>query len=411
MRVAEKTTDSPTSISGTSSLESERWREDLRLREIELNQKHRQIEQDHALRREELQLKQDENKRARWNNPLTIAIVAAALAGFSNAAVTFVNGVQQNNLQNDKQKDDFQLERSKAETARILEMIKTGNRDTAASNLDFLLQTGLIQDEKVVEKLAAYLKNLPPGGGTVLPAPISGTSFDFVASSALTDMQKELSAELEKFIQHLRQLQYEVLKGRAKIKVELMKGPNAYYSPATEEIIVDIRALGEPDSVFYAYMNAMLLQSKKEDVDMCGHCHPLIFSISDYHMASYLNDPETATMLAVALKSGKNFIRDLRVDFDWKVVPTSSEDTFEDSEDARNAWNSLFWDMRDSLGADLSDMIIARAWGAFQWPEDKRATPLVFVKSLLRATQDLASASQLSHVESLLRERKFPVDG
>lgn len=382
----------------------------MRLREIELNQKHHQIEQDHALRREELQLKQDENKRARWNNPLTIAIVAAALAGFSNAAVTFVNGVQQNSLQNDKQKDDFQLERSKAETARILEMIKTGDKDAAASNLEFLLETGLVQDAEVVEKLKVYLKNRPPGGGTALP-PAGGASFDFLASSALVDMQRELSTELEKFIQYLRQLQYGVIKGRTKIKIELMDVPNSYYMPATEEITVDVRALGELDSVLYAYMNAMLLRSKEENVDSCGRCHPLIFSISDYHMASYLNDPETATMLAVTLKLGKNYIRDLRVDFDWKSVSTSGEDTFEDSEDARNAWGSLFWEMRDSLGADVSDMIIARAWGAFQWPDDKRISPVVFVRALRGATRELASSDQISRVESLLRERKFPIDG
>lgn len=386
-----------------SSFEREKWREDLRFREEELKHKRSELEQEYALRKQELLLKQDENKRARWNNPLTIAIVAAALAGFSNAAVTFVNGYGQNSLQDDKQKDDFQLERSKAETARILEMIKTGDRDAAANNLEFLLQTGLIQDENVVEKLAAYLENRPPGGGTVLPVPASGTNFDFVSSSALADMQNELSAELEKYVQHLRKLEYQVIKGRARIKIELMDSPNAYYFPDTGEITVDIRALGEPDSILHAFTSAALLLGNKPD-DECSLCTELMYSLSDYNVASYLRDPETATILAALLNAKENYLRDLRMDVDWIADATSSPMA------TRDAWGALFWDMRDELGAELGDKVIAQSWSSLEWPADQQVMPATFVKALLAATRALASPEQLQHIEALLRQRKFPMD-
>src|SRR5262245_51656519 len=97
--------------------EREKWRADL------------------DMRSREIALKEGEQASSKWRSPITVAILAAAAAAVGNAVVAIINGTQQVSVEN-----------SKAESARILEMIKTGNPETAAGNLDFLLKSGLIAD-------------------------------------------------------------------------------------------------------------------------------------------------------------------------------------------------------------------------------------------------------------------------
>lgn len=81
----------------------------------------------------------------RWNNPLTIAIVAAALAGFSNAYIAYANNEAQ-----------LELETRRAESERILEVLKVGEPDRVRENLRFLLQLGLVQNEELVRRIQGW---------------------------------------------------------------------------------------------------------------------------------------------------------------------------------------------------------------------------------------------------------------
>jgi hypothetical protein len=143
----------------TAPTKIDRWENENRIKEREL-----------ALMERELQLKESENeiKRAehtasRWRNPLVISIFAATIAAMGNAIITFTNGKQQ-----------LDLENLKSEQARILEMIKTGDADTAAENLTFLLSAGLIADPKTFAKLSSFLKDRKPGTGPTLPSASQG---------------------------------------------------------------------------------------------------------------------------------------------------------------------------------------------------------------------------------------------
>lgn len=127
--------------------EREKWDRETRLREREI-----------AVKEAELALKTREAIGASWRNPLVAAIIAAAVAATGNAVVSALNGNSQR-----------QLERDKAEEARILEMIKTGDAESAAENLRFLLDAGLISDVVRTNKLEAYLDRREPGTGPVLP--------------------------------------------------------------------------------------------------------------------------------------------------------------------------------------------------------------------------------------------------
>jgi len=84
-----------------------------------------------------------------------LAIAGAALATLGNGVVTWMNGRDQRALedtrsqsaqriQEENNKQQVALENLKAESNRIVEAIKTDNPDTAATNLQFLLDAGLI---------------------------------------------------------------------------------------------------------------------------------------------------------------------------------------------------------------------------------------------------------------------------
>ena len=132
----------------------EKWESERLFRDREIQVKER--EQD--VKRGELELKRGESKGAGWRSPVVVAIFAAAVAAMGNATVTFLNSASQ-----------IRLEAVKSEQARILEMIKTGNPDKAAENLDFLLKAGLISDAELRTHLQSFLQARAPGSGPSLP--------------------------------------------------------------------------------------------------------------------------------------------------------------------------------------------------------------------------------------------------
>src|SRR4051812_45512412 len=148
--------DSPSGPSG-----SERWETEVRLRERELD------------------AKLAEHKR--W----WVAIVVATVTAFGAGWVASINGSDQRRIERIRTIAQIELERSrvqgqqiieevKAEAARILEMIKTGDPDKAAENLDFLLKAGLIINKTRRADIERYLKERQPGKGPRLP-PVTAT--------------------------------------------------------------------------------------------------------------------------------------------------------------------------------------------------------------------------------------------
>jgi GH24 family phage-related lysozyme (muramidase) len=136
------------------SLEREKWLADVTFREREIALK----EKTHDVTLAELRLKQAEQAASRWKSPLVVAIFAAAIAGASNALLSYLSSESQ-----------VKLESQKSEQLRILEMIKTGDPDKAAENLRFLLEAGLIRDASLRRDLHDYLNKRKPGVGPSLP--------------------------------------------------------------------------------------------------------------------------------------------------------------------------------------------------------------------------------------------------
>lgn len=153
----------------------------MQLKKFEADNKARDRENDlkekeQALRTQEVNLKALEVQRSRWTNPLVIAIFSAALAGVITAGLNWLNNKSQYKLEAAKSTDTIALEdrrsgatlaleRSKAESGRILEMLKGPDSDKVAENLDFLIDTGLVTDTTLIPKIKSYLEHRKPGTG------------------------------------------------------------------------------------------------------------------------------------------------------------------------------------------------------------------------------------------------------
>jgi DNA/RNA endonuclease G (NUC1) len=107
------------------------------------------------LKEKEFEFKMGGDKKSFFKNPLYITIFVAIIGLTGNAIVAYVN----NNSQ-------LSIEKRKAEAARILEVIKTGDPDKAATNLEFLLETGLVTLDTL--KIRQYLDNRKKGEGASL---------------------------------------------------------------------------------------------------------------------------------------------------------------------------------------------------------------------------------------------------
>jgi hypothetical protein len=191
------------------------------------------FEAEKLFRGRELTIREREQDRSRWSNPLVIAVIGATLAALSNAGATFLNGYQQRTLEEARAKASrdlesersdalLKLEESKSEATRILEMIKTSNADKAAENLQFLIDTGLLSEQTRLARLRQYLQTRPAGAGPTLPA---AQSTPAQAPRIDRDLAKLHPTFRQKVVATLKQAQ------DAGLKIDVIEG---YRSPQAQ---------------------------------------------------------------------------------------------------------------------------------------------------------------------------------
>lgn len=140
------------------NFEREKWQAEVRLRE------------------REIAIKEREQARSPWLNPLVVAIFTAAAAGIGNIGVAYLNGLQQRTVAETQTNKEEALEKEKSEAARILAVIQVADTERSAQNLEFLLKAGLITDSTLVASLTKFLMDRRPGQGPSVPPPSQGRS-------------------------------------------------------------------------------------------------------------------------------------------------------------------------------------------------------------------------------------------
>ena len=242
-------------MSEDPTFEREKWLADLELRRRELTLK----ERDQQNRNAEVALKEGEQRTSAWRSPLTVAIFATAAAAAGNAVVALVNGWLQRGLEDRKRGAEIQLERSQAESTRILEMIKTGDSELAASNLEFLVQSGLIADPSLLLRLEEFLKKRKPGTGPSLPSPSGRIGFE--KSELLTQpLQQSLQDTLARYFDYLDRIGFPKPSAAVMVSVEEMDAPNAYYP--NNRVVIDRRIAEDPWVALREYNHHILIGAK-----------------------------------------------------------------------------------------------------------------------------------------------------
>ena len=365
----------PVPVSDPLTWEQEKWRAE------------------YDLKRRELELREREQNRSTWSNPLVVAILAAAVAGLSSAVVTVING----KLQRD-------IEDSRSEASRILEMIKTGEPDKAAANLQFLLDTGLISKKDRVEQIRTYLVHRQPGTGPVLPA--ADGRYRFEQSEGLTQLvATTLQKSLNDYIAYLDRLGLRRDAEQVSIRItRSAKGEPAgypYYNSGT--IVIDQAIADDVDMPRHEYTHHVLMAGHERMSSPAFSA--LEMGISWYLPCSFSGHPVFGTVAAQAMKVPRAEIGDFSQPMQF--APPTKRDDYSYTYQGGAMWGTLFWEIRGRIGQQGADAIIVQAWNDIEPLDNDAPITQRFSRSLVKAAASISSDAQ-NAVSELLKKRGYP---
>lgn len=117
------------------------------------------------VKEQELEHVVSEAHKNTWKSPLVVAIFAAAVGALGNALITYYSSYLDREAAATEYERSIALAESDAERERILEMIKIGEPEQVQRNLEFLVDTELVQDPETVASIRSYYENRAPGTG------------------------------------------------------------------------------------------------------------------------------------------------------------------------------------------------------------------------------------------------------
>ncbi|WBS00125.1 hypothetical protein OU994_17530 [Pseudoduganella sp. SL102] len=317
--------------------------------------------------------------------------------------MTIVNGAQLRELEQRKRTAEITMERTKAESTRILEMIKTGNTEKAADNLKFLLQAGLLSDPGLMEKLDKFLKNRSPGTGPSLPA--ANGRIGFEASESLSQpLHATLQALLNRYFSYLDKTGFPKPKQRVMVRVQEHAAGLAHYDEANHTVVIDKRVADDPSVPLQSY-NHYILNHPGSPQE--GHYAAIRRGLADYFACSFLNNPHLGEKSAPILTPGKPYFQSLVNERTYADLrgPWPEAKSYIGTE----VWGGFFWKLRARLGAPLADSTLASAWMGFSVPGKDSKIPGQFIRALLDELRSKrASPKNIDDVKALLANSGFP---
>jgi hypothetical protein len=275
------------------------------------------------------------------------AIYAAAVAGFLNILAAVYNQRAQRRLERDKADAADQLEREKTEATRILEMIKTGGDLRAAeNNPQFLVQTGLISENKWGAKIVEFVKN---HNAPVLPA--SNGPYRIEATDALSAASRTLlQTSLDEYCRYAEEVGFAGMKdSKPTVRIEYdekMAGWLSQYVPNTGVIRIARSMEANIDSPRREYTHH-ILGIKRPDQNMNYQDLYLLESdLADYFVGSFADRPElnVGTPVFRTLINQETFEAVAQPNTAWR--------------ERREVWGGAFWAIRSKLGREVTDKIL-----------------------------------------------------
>jgi hypothetical protein len=197
-------------------------------------------------------------------------------------------------------------------------------------------------------------------------------------------------------------------------RVEVVVGPpeadfNAYYDPATGQIIIGRQFMNDQDVLFHEYTERALLEIQGNW--LLSNEDPVLYQIdeglSDYFACSYRNDPKVAVQGAAELRKLDSNLQSALRDLTTQKKFASDITTME-SHAGGEIWAATLWGLRGQLGQTTTDRIALEAWKAVK-PSDRGHLQVNFVRRLIEADRQLNSGRHYAVIRQAFLRRGLDV--
>jgi hypothetical protein len=254
----------------------------------------------------------------------------------------------------------------------------------------------LLNDNSPTKLNAKALASLKSGTVT-LP------SLNFIPSSALTpDLESQLERTLIAFQSYLEKLGYPP--ATRAVSVEITSGTSsngwvARFEANTSRIVVASAFAGDNVSVLRQLAHPYLYTADTSAPEYAA----MESGLATYFPSSFLDHP---VMGDRATAEGKKLFppQDLRNrrHFDEIHLGDNGSEQTEGSE----IWGGAFWEVRELLGKDVADRLLADAWRAFRPAKDQRTgVYTTFVLSLIERLKAAGTSAQPGELRALFTKR------
>jgi hypothetical protein len=257
----------------------------------------------------------------------------------------------------------------------------------------------LLNDNSPTKLNPEAVKNLKSGSVT-LP------SFSFTPSSALTPALKQtLEASLEGFKKYLANLGFTV--PSQTISVEISPGTVierdggqaiALWNPKTHSILVPSAFASDKVTVLRQFAHEMLAPSGTTAADY----YAIESGVASYFPCSFANHPmvgDDASEAGKAIAAPQDLRRRRSVsEVKWK-------DWVSVENDGSEVWGGALWQVRELLGAEKADRLIADTWRAFSFKDAEGKAYAAFVNLLLANSASIDGGKYTAQIRAVFEQR------
>jgi hypothetical protein len=243
------------------------------------------------------------------------------------------------------------------------------------------------------------IKNLKSGSVT-LP------SFSFVPSSALTPALKQtLERSLEDFKKYLANLGFTVPSETISVDISpgtvIESGGNrgvAFWEPKTHSILVASAFASDKASVLRQFAHELLAPAGTPPWDYFA----IESGVASYFPCSFTNHPMVGDE---ASDAGKSILppQDLRKHRGVSEIQLSQWESVQN--DGSEIWGGALWQVRQLLGPERADRLIADTWRAFSFEETKEKAYVSFVNHLLTNSASIEDGKYTAKIRVVFEQR------
>jgi hypothetical protein len=254
----------------------------------------------------------------------------------------------------------------------------------------------LLNENSPTKLNAQAIANLKSGKVTL-------SGFSFVPSSALTpELQQNLESSLQNFKAYLTKLGFSVPPDTITVKITPGTIVNnqgvALWEPTSHSILVASAFASDEVSVLRQFAHELLAPKELPSWDY----YAIESGLASYFPCSFANHPIVGDKASDAgrallppqdLSKRRNF-GEIRLK-DWNSVQN----------DGSEVWGGALWQIRESLGRERADQLIAKTWQAFSSTPKQGSAYRSFANDLIATSQSLDGGQHTNQLREILKQR------